>query len=460
MQTNKPPDKLAIYTNKYVSKAVFFVMFGTSGIRGVYGKDITEELVTGITGVFADGKIAIGRDVRGSGISLFKAAVNGAFSSQANVVDLGIVPTPTVAFATKKHNCRGIMLTASHNPPEYNGMKLIEHGKEIGKILENEITKEYSKWTMDDYSQGIITKDYNIINDHKNHVSELVDGIEIERKKPTVVVDCNGAAAVITPYLLTELGCKVISVNSSTDGFNRPSEPSKENISYLSGFVREIKADFAIAHDGDGDRCVIMDDSGEVLPLDVQLAMMIEHELGKNTNKKIVSTVEASLVIREVVENAGGRIEITPVGSTYVGDALEVGGALFGGEPCGEYIYQKGVHVPDAVLAAAKFVEMFTLNGKFSELKKKYKQNFMAREKFRVNDKRNTIEKIKESVLGLNISGKLRDDDGIRVDEEEGWFLIRASGTEPIIRLTMEYKTKEKLEIRKKQMVETINSKL
>lgn len=435
-------------------------MFGTSGIRGIYGKEITEDLATGIAGVFADGKLVVGRDIRGSGLSLLKAAVRGAFSSRANVIDLGIAPTPTVALATKKYNCRGIMLTASHNPPEYNGLKLIEHGKEIGKLLEKEITKEYHQWTIGDFSQGTITKDYNIINDHKNHVSGFIDIGEIERKKPKVVVDCNGAAAVITPYLLTELGCKVISVNSSTDGFNRPSEPSKENIRYLSGFVREIKADFAIAHDGDGDRCVIMDDSGEVLPLDVQLAMMIEHELGKSTNKKIVSTVEASLVIREVVENAGGRIEITPVGSTYVGDALEVGGALFGGEPCGEYIYQKGVHVPDAVLAAAKFVEMFAFNGKFSELKKKYKQNFMAREKFRTNDKHNVMEKIKETVAGLNISGKIRDDDGIRVDEEDGWFLIRASGTEPIIRLTMEYKTVEKLEIRKKQMIGLINSKL
>lgn len=435
-------------------------MFGTSGIRGIYGKDITEELATGIAGVFADGKLAIGRDIRSSGPSLFKAAVRGAFSSQANIIDLGIVPTPTVALATKKHNCRGIMLTASHNPPEYNGLKLIEHGKEIGKPLEKEITKEYAKWSISDYSQGMITKDHNIINDHKNHVFELVDVGEIERKKPKIVVDCNGAAAVITPYLLTELGCKVISVNASTDGFNRPSEPSKENIKYLSGFVREIGADFAIAHDGDGDRCIIMDDSGEALPFDVQLAMMIEQEIMKSANKKIVSTVEASLVIREVVEEAGGRIEITPVGSTYVGDALEVSGALFGGEPCGEYIYQKGVHVPDAVLAAAKFVEMFAFNGNFSELKKKYKQNYMAREKFKVDDKHKKMEKIKESIAGLNINGKIRDDDGVRIDEEDGWFLIRVSGTEPMIRLTMEYKTKEKLERRRKQMIGVINSKL
>ncbi|VVC04528.1 putative phosphoglucosamine mutase [Candidatus Bilamarchaeum dharawalense] len=442
-------------------------MFGTSGIRGIYGKDITEELASGIAGVFADGKLVLGRDIRESGMPLFKAATKGAFSSRADVIDLGIVPTPTVALATKKHGCRGIMLTASHNPPEYNGLKLIEHGKEIGKVMEQEVTKEYERWVSDGGAiiADIIkqepfpklTIDSSIIEDHKIHVKEQVDGSGINRKKPKVIVDCNGAAAVITPYLLTDLGCNVISVNASTNGFNRPSEPSKENISYLAGVVRECGADFAIAHDGDGDRCVIMDDQGEVLPLDVQLAMMIEHELGKSNNKKIISTVEASLVIREVVERAGGKIEITPVGSTHVGDALEETGALFGGEPCGEYIYQKGVHVPDAVLAAAKFVEMFVGGSKFSELKKKYQQNPIAREKFKAPDKRKSMEKIKQE---MNIPGRIRDDDGIRVDEEDGWFLVRASGTEPIIRLTMEYKSDERLEQRKKELVRLIKNNI
>jgi len=379
---------------------------------------------------------------------------------------LGIVPTPTVALATKKHNCRGIMLTASHNPPEYNGLKLIEHGKEIGKILEKEVTKDYKIWEQNAHSRlssvstARLVRDPTIISDHINHVIGMVDVSAIARKNLKVVVDCNGAASTITPYLLAELGCKVISVNATTDGFNRPSEPSKENLWYLSDFVRDIGADFAVAHDGDGDRCIVIDDVGEALPFDVQLAMMIEHEMEKSNNKKIVSTVESSLAIRQVVEQNGGKIEITPVGSTYVGDVLEAEGALFGGEPCGEYIYQKGVHVPDAIMAVGKFVEMAALSGKFSVLKKKFKQNPMFRGKFKAPDKHKSMEKIIPIIEGMKLPGRLRVDDGIRVDEEGGWFLVRASGTEPLIRLTMEYNSSSALENRKKQLEELITNSI
>jgi phosphoglucosamine mutase len=276
-----------------------------------------------------------------------------------------------------------------------------------------------------------------------------VDRAAIEKKKPRVIVDCNGSACVITPYLLSDLGCKVVSVNASTVCFNRPSEPAGENVAYLSRLVSGGKADFAIAHDGDGDRCVVIDDTGQALPFDVQLAIMIEHELLESGNRKVVSTVEASLTVREVVENAGGSIYITPVGSTFVGDKLEESGALFGGEPCGEYIYGRGVHVPDAVLAAAKFAEIFCKGGAFSKLKARYKQHYMAREKFRARDKHATMAAMKTAIV---IEGKMRSDDGIRIDEQDGWLLVRASGTEPVVRLTMEYTTKEKLERRREEL--------
>ena len=430
-------------------------MFGTSGIRGIYGREVTEELAMKVAGIFAEKTLVVGRDIRKSGVPLSQAVAAGAVSTGADVIDLGIVPTPTLAFATNKHSCRGIMVTASHNPPEYNGLKLIENGKEIGKEMEGAIQEKYKQEHRLNENVGKVHHDSKIVEEHKAMVLSMVDMNLIKKKKPKIIVDCNGAASVITPSLLSDLGCEVTNVNSSLEHFSRPSEPSKENLSHLPGLVRDANADFAIAHDGDGDRCVIVDDSGTMLPLDVQLAIMIEHELSLTENKKIVSTVEASLVIREVVESAGGSIEITPVGSTYVGDALERSNAVFGGEPCGEYIYKDGVHVSDAVLAAAKFAEIFCKKGKFSELKKKYKQHFMARGKFRAKDKYAAIQAIKKSI---DIEGKVRSDDGIRVDEEDGWFLIRASGTEPIVRLTMEYRTKEKLEKRKAGLSKLIES--
>lgn len=457
-------------------------MFGTSGIRGVFGKDITGALAERIAFIFADEKLVVGRDIRESGPALFDAVFSGASSAGAQIIGLGVVPTPTLALATKKHACRGIMLTASHNPPEYNGLKLIEHGKEIGKELENGITQRYRSGETLPKRAGrgergdAVIRDSSIIDDHKRLICGMVDAGAIARRAPMVVVDCNGAGCVITPYLLSDLGCRVISVNASLDCFNRPSEPNAANLAYLSRFIPMIGADFAIAHDGDGDRCVVLDENGEALPFDAQLAMMIEHELeGAKKQKaksekinnekgkkieKIVSTVEASLTIRDVVERNGGNITITPVGSTYVADELERTGALFGGEPCGEYIYRDGVHVPDAVLAAAKFAEIFCTKGPFSKLKTRYPQNPMVREKFPVKDKMAAMERIKKAIRGLGIEGTLRTDDGIRLDELDGWFLIRASGTEPIIRLTMEYKTKKKLDERgklvRKEIIEAV----
>jgi len=432
-------------------------MFGTSGIRGIYGKDITEELSERVASIFAKGKLVIGRDIRGSGVSLLKAACAGAFSAGADVIDIGIVPTPTTALASKKHASRAIMLTASHNPPEYNGLKLIERGKEIDKRMEKEIERAYKHWkpgTAGGTHQ--IFHDQEIIDDHKALVSGLVDSSLIEKRNPKVLVDCNGSASVITPQMLTDLGCRVVSVNASVYCFNRPSEPSAANVAYLSELMRSGGFDFGIAHDGDGDRCIVVDETGAALPLDAQLAMMIEYELGRSSEKKIISTVEASLTIRDVVERSGGAIDITPVGSTFIGDLMEESDALFGGEPCGEYIYRDGVHVPDAVLAAAKFAQMFCEKGAFSKLVLDYPGHFMARERFPAKDKQASMVSIRDSVAKLGIEGHTRTDDGIRVDEEDGWFLIRASGTEPIIRLTMEYKTKARLEHRKVQMIRLI----
>lgn len=421
-------------------------MFGTSGIRGIYGKDVTEDLALKISNAFAEGELFVARDLRSSGIPLSLAVSAGALACGSDVIDVGIAPTPTLALAAKKS--RGIMVTASHNPPEYNGLKLIENGKEIGKKLEREVVKRYSgplrKGGLGDFSHN-----NECVQKHKELILSMVDSGIIRKKAPRIIADCNGAAAVITPYLLSELGCSVVSVNSSLECFNRPSEPNQENLKHLSALVRESGADFGIGHDGDGDRCVIIDEKGEMLPFDVQLAMMIEHELSKSGNKKIVSTVEASLTIREVVRQAGGKIEITPVGSTYVGEAIERSGALFGGEPCGEYVYADGVHVPDAPMAVAKFAEIFCSKGRFSQLRKGYKQNFMAREKFPAKDKRKTVTEFKKRIC---TDGKIRDDDGIRVDEDDGWFLVRSSGTEPIVRLTMEYSEKKKLEMKKKEI--------
>jgi phosphoglucosamine mutase len=433
------------------------MLFGTSGIRGLYGTEITESLAKKVAYAFADSDIAIGRDTRDTGPSLQKAATDGAFSRGKNVIELGIVPTPSVALATKKHACNGIMITASHNPEQYNGLKLIEDGHEISKQREKQIEAEYAQDVQKQEKIGSVFFDNDILNDHKELVTSLVDNHMIEKKKPKIIIDCNGAGAAITPSLLSDLGCEIISINSELGSFNRPSEPNEKNLSTLRSLVPALSADLGLAHDGDGDRTIAVDELGNMIPFDIQLALMIQHELQNSKNKKIISTIEASLAIRETVESAGGKAIITPVGSTYVASKLETENAIFGGEPCGEYIYADGVHVPDGPLGAAKLVEILAKVGKFSKLTKNYKTNPMLRDRFDTKNKYKVVDQIKSEI---SMEGKISDEDGIRVDEADGWFLIRASGTEPIVRLTMEYQDKNKLEKRKDELSKLINGKI
>ena len=174
---------------------------------------------------------------------------------------------------------------------------------------------------------------------------------------------------------------------------------------------------------------------------------------------KIISTVEASLCIRESVETSSAGLFITPVGSLYVSETMEKENALFGGEPCGEYIFRDGLPVPDGILTAVKFVEIFCKHGKLSELKKRYKTYPMIREKFKCDNSKK-YEIVKKIAKEIKLTGKRNEDDGLRIDEQNGWFLIRASGTEPYVRLTAEYKNTEMLDKRAEELREIIKKNL
>jgi phosphoglucosamine mutase len=471
------------------------VLFGTSGIRGIYGKEITEELASKIAYLFAGTnlrkicplgnyqisntktnkmeKMIVGRDTRESGEKLFQAIANTGIE----IIDLGIVPTPTLALATMKHKCPGIMITASHNPPEYNGLKLFLDGAEITRENEREIETKYFETMLNiERRAPHVIKDEKIIEEHKETIKKAVASEKIKSKKFKVVIDCNGAGSVLTPYLLQELGCTVLSVNSETSGFNRASEPNEQNLQHLISIMKTVGADIGFAHDGDADRVIVIDENGEILPLDVQLAMMIEHEIKESKNRKVISTVEASLLIRETIEKNSGQAIITRVSSVEISELMKKESAIFGGEPCGEYVFNNRREInknnvdpnapenpvqtsraPDGPLAVAKFLEILAEKGKLSELKKKYKQYPILREKFKCEMKYAAVAGIINQVKQNGIDGKITTIDGLRVDEEDGWFLIRASGTEPIIRLTAEYKDKKKLEKRTAELIKTIN---
>ncbi|MDD5337479.1 MAG: phosphoglucosamine mutase [Candidatus ainarchaeum sp.] len=422
------------------------MLFGTSGIRDHYGTKITPQLAMGIANAFAsfNEDVAVASDLRETSELLRHAAMSGIVSRGANAIDLGCVPTPTLALFTQTRKIRGIMITASHNPSEYNGLKLYKNGREISKNEEEAVEKKYekgmelAKWD----EVGKVKKCGNAICEHIELVKKSVDSGAIKRAKIKVVLDCNGVGSVITPRLLSELGCTVISMNSAGLGFYRPSEPNAENLSELGKMVRGCNAQLGIGHDGDADRAIILDENGEMLGLDVQFAIAIEHEL-MHRKGIVVNTVEASLLVKETIEKNGGKSVQVAVGSTNVSEEMEGKGAVFGGEPAGEYIFKGGVNTPDGMMVAAKFLEIFAEQGSLAKLRKKYKTYPILREKFKCTDRKKAMEKIMKI---LSLGGKRNTIDGLREDFHDGFVLVRPSGTEHIIRLTAEFLEGKRLE--------------
>ncbi|MEM4389222.1 MAG: phosphoglucosamine mutase [Candidatus Micrarchaeia archaeon] len=420
-------------------------LFGTSGIRGVFGREVTGELALAVGRAVVravDDRVVVARDTRASGLALENAFVAGVLEAGGEVLRAGIAPTPALALASKRRGCAGAMMTASHNPPEYNGIKLFERGNELSARGERRVERAMGKARVT--AGGVDERLEGVVEEHIALALAGVDVGTISERAPKVVVDsANGAASVATPYALRRAGCKVVGLNCDVSGdFARGLEPNETNLQRTGAFVRACGADFGIAHDGDGDRCVILDERGKMLGLDVQLALMAGKALEKRKGV-IVTTVEASLAVREAVEERGGRLIITPVGSRGVAEAMRRSAAVFGGEPCGEYIFPGELTVPDGIATALHFAEMFAEAGKLSELASQIKVYPMRRAKIPCSNKERAMAVIRREASRLG--GRQSTIDGVRVDFEEGWMLIRPSGTEPVIRITCEHHSEKGL---------------
>ncbi len=437
-------------------------LFGTSGIRMPCPEKLDAAMAmkvgaaaakAGGNGGGAGGRGAgrpfvVGYDGRRTGQMLKSAISAGAASVGAGIIDLGLCATPTLALHTQSVSGMGAMITASHNPPEYNGIKLFENGREapkevealVERAVEGDVSPELAEWkkagqTADGREMAT--------QKHMNLALSLIDSSMVKRKNPKIALDCgNAAACALMPMLLEKAGCTVVAINSSEPGnFTRGLEPTEANLMELSSEIVSCGADFGIAHDGDADRAIILDENGRMLGLDAQLAIAVREMMEKNQKAKqkiIVSTVESSLSLREIVEGNGWKLEITPVGSLYVAERMRKIGACFGGEPCGEYIFPSGVQMPDGLMAGAFFAEIFARKGKLSKLAEKIKTYPMLRERLPcANEKKGkAMEKIEKNWP----FSKPKKEDGLRSEEKWGTVLVRPSGTEPIIRITLEAK--------------------
>jgi len=273
-------------------------------------------------------------------------------------------------------------------------------------------------------------------------IIDKVDKDAIAKKRFRVVIDCgNGASCFTSPQILRELGCEVISINAHPDGRfpQRNPEPVEENLSLLKRVVKEVKADLGIAHDGDADRATFVDEKGRFISEDVMLALMAKYYVEKNGGGKVVTPVSSSKCVEDVVKEAGGEVIYTPVGSPVVAETMLKVKAVFGGEGNGGLIFPEHLLARDGAMSFARVLELMALENKpISELVKEIPKYHMIKAKVPCKDKIKLLEGLRKEFPDANFT------DGVRIDYEDSWILIRPSGTEPIVRVFAEAKSKKK----------------
>lgn len=411
-------------------------MFGTSGVRGVVGELITTDLALRIGAAVGEDAetLTVGRDTRETGKGLEDAVVAGALSAGADVERVGIAPTPTTVRYAEDTS---LVVTASHNPPEYNGFKPwnadgTAYDADQRAAVERRVESEHRSVGAEEFGDDRTVDDS--LTRHADSVVETVADADVR-----VVVDGGGGAGSrITPRVLRRLGCDVKTVSCEYDGsFSaRLPEPTDENLDDLKEAVVAYDADVGLAHDGDADRVAAVDSSGEYVEPDRLMALFA---LWEDANR-VVAPVNTSTVVDEVAD-----VKRTAVGDVNVAAELKENGGDFGGEPSNNWIFPDETLCPDGVLAAAKVCALASeksLRERIGDLPPRY----VRRGNFGVADDRKARVMIEVGSYAENEYGEFSSVDGVRVEVEGGWFLIRPSGTEPKVRVTAEGETEESVE--------------
>ena len=431
-------------------------LFGTNGIRGVANKELTPEMAVAIGSAvgtyFKCGNLIVGYDARTSSPMLSKAVISGLNAAGCNVLFAGMAPTPALQYAVKNHRTDGaVIITASHNPPEYNGIKVVwNDGIELSREQEIEIENiffdgkvRYAEWN----EIGTLQNLSGIIEEYVEAIKKHVDNARISSKHFHLVVDAaNSVAALAIPKLLREMGCKVTTINANIDGTfpGRPPEPRPENLKDLSLTVRAIGADLGVAFDGDADRSIFVDENGEVHWGDKTFALVEKYFLKNNPGEKIVSPVSSSTLVKDIADAYGGEIVWTKVGSVTVSQTMKKLNAKLGGEENGGIFYGPHQSVRDGGMATALILNLMAeTNEKLSKMLNELPKYFIEKGKTECPNelKEKVLERLIEEMKGLNVSTI----DGVKIwFDDKSSILVRPSGTEPIYRLYAEAKTEEK----------------
>ncbi|MBI2079929.1 phosphoglucosamine mutase [Candidatus Micrarchaeota archaeon] len=427
------------------------MLFGTNGIRGKFNEltpNLALELAQAIGIFFKKGTVLVARDGRLTGECLKHAVISGLQSVGCEVIDLNFASAPTSEFALKTLKADGlIIITASHNPPEWNALKVVDkHGITLSKERGEEIERLMGNPKLEEWGRIKKSKKYEEASyDHIKSVKNLVNQEKIRSKKLKLVLDCgNGMAALVAPRLFRDLGCEIITLNSNVDGHfpGRPSEPTEANLQELIKTVKSVKAYCGIAWDGDGDRVVLVDENGGFIVGDKVYALCAISKL-KGVKGKVVTTVATSKCIEDVASNFGCATVYTKIGAPYISEKVYESKAALGGEEVGGVIWPELSLAKDGFMTAAKIVEMLTersLSGWLKEIPKYYN------EKIKIEADQSRKEKIIQKIKEYAKKNKFNiiDIDGVRINFEDSWVIVRASGTEPYIRIFAEAKDKKR----------------
>ena len=436
-------------------QAVSKSIFKAYDIRGIVNEDLTIETVVLIGKAIGSESIdrgergiVVGRDGRISGPDLMNALVEGIKSTGCHVVKIGMIPTPVLYYATySKGASSGVMITGSHNPPNYNGFKMMIAGETLSG---ERILNLYERINNQNFHQGQGTS--TTIDIQEDYLNRVTSDISIKRPLK-IVVDCgNGVAGHLAPKLFEALGCEVVKLFCHIDGKfpNHHPDPSKlENLNDLIAEIKAEKADLGLAFDGDGDRLGVIDEKGNVIWADRQMILFSRDVIHRNPGAKIVFDVKCSSLLSKDISNQGGRPVLSRTGHSFIKAKIKEESALLGGEMSGHIFFKERWYgFDDALYAGARLIEILSSRNEscseiFSELPDSFNTPEINIHFDKQGDQFDAMEKLKNTA-NFN-EGVLTTIDGIRLDYEDCWGLVRPSNTTPCLVLRFEAETEASL---------------
>ncbi|MDW8108937.1 MAG: phosphoglucosamine mutase [Candidatus Kryptonium sp.] len=435
-----------------------WLMVSVSGVRGVVGEALTPFEIVKFVSAFAEfsgrGKIMVGRDTRAHSFFISNIVSGTLIAMGCEVVDIGVCPTPTLQLAVEHSDAKGgVMITASHNPEKWNGLKFIsadgtflspEQHKKFVELSESKLS--FARWDK----IGNYAQDRSFIEKHIQKILQIsfIDAERIRKRRFKVVVDCiNGAGSEIVPKLLEEFGCKVVKLNCDGSGvFTHEPEPLPENLTELCEVVKQTESDFGIAVDPDADRLVIVTEKGEPFGEEYTIVQAVKIVLDKKgINKNVVVNLSTTKAVEEIAKNYNAKVYRSPVGEINVVKKMKETDAIIGGEGSGGVILPEVHYGRDSLVGIALFLQnLVEFGGKVSEFKKTLPEFEIFKTK--INIEGVNPDEIFKKVKEIYSDAEINTEDGLRIDFGDKWVHIRKSNTEPILRIIAEAKSKKEAE--------------